>query len=138
MTDIKLDALTGDIDLSTGRAVLISAREAARQQLALRLSLRLGEWFLDESQGVDFFGLVYVRAPRLGAISASLRERILTCPGITGLSSFELAFTAPSGELRLDFIAVSPDGEIAVTAQGTDFDALMLALLLQPIGGILS
>lgn len=137
MSDIRLDPLTGDIDLSTARLVLVENREAVRQQLALRLSLRLGEWFLDTTAGIDWFNLVYVRGPNLGVISALFRERILSTPGVIRLESFTLAFTNSTGAMRLDFVAISPDGPVTVTAEGTDFEALMLTLLLQPIGGII-
>lgn len=136
MTDLRLDS-AGDLDVSGQRASLVEGAEGVRQQIALRLALSRGEWFLDLEAGTPWREDILVRDPELARISAILRARILTCPGVIGLASFTLAFTLETGELRLDFRALTEGGAVEQTAQGADLESLLLALLLQPIGGIL-
>lgn len=53
MTDIKLDPETGDL-LVEGGMQLVTDQEEGRQRLQQALSINLGEWFADITQGLPW------------------------------------------------------------------------------------
>jgi hypothetical protein len=136
MSDLYLDPLTNDLAIIGGDVQLVTGREAVRQQIMLRLSLQKGEWPLDIRAGVDWRGQIMVRNPDLQAIAAIFRQRILSTPEVIRLASFSLTFNNVTGLFSLAFIAITKDGEVALTAQGEDIMALIKLTLLNTLGNI--
>lgn len=137
MTDFLRDSTTGALVFTDGDLVITPPLEAAAQHIRERLELAQGEWFLDLEDGVPWRERVLVRNPDIAVISAILRERILGTPEVLRLASFDLRFTRVTGELRLAFVAIVEGGQLEATAQGPDLAALLLNLLIKPLGGIL-
>lgn len=52
--DLKLDLLTGDLDLSSGGLSTVSGGRQRQQQLKLGLGINLGEWFANTSEGLPY------------------------------------------------------------------------------------
>lgn len=85
--DLKLDAVTNDIVLdSTGDLTFISGVEAIASDLKSRWLAFKGEWFLDLDLGIDYWGVVFVKAPDLGAIEAEYRREALATPGVAAVA----------------------------------------------------
>lgn len=109
MRDLKLDPVTRDLDLSGGLLKLTAkGAESVRQRLTGRLSLRKGEWFLDQSIGIPYDD-VLGKIKSLPAIESMFRKAITTCPGVALLTSFSLTVNA-NREASLTFEAVATDG----------------------------
>ena len=113
----------GDLALTLDRTQLaiIEGVQAVRQKLACRFRMFLGEWFLDQRQGVPYYRDVLVKNPNLGVIRSVFRKVILTTPGILGITKFALTFDKPNRLLLFDFIAQATDGPIVVTPDDRDF-----------------
>lgn len=78
-----------DGDIVTSGEHFASGKEATRQSVIRRLRLFLGEFFLDATDGTDWFGGVLGKT-RQDFAEATLKRRIITTPGIIGISSFSL------------------------------------------------
>lgn len=109
MRTLALDPTTGDLALTAGRLTLVEGVEAIAQRLDGRLSLWAGSWFADLALGVpyrDFMGQKGAAA----LAEASIRDAILTCPGVLALESFSFALS-PERRATVSFRA-RVDGDV--------------------------
>ncbi len=86
LRDLELDPLTGDLSRSAGDLVFNYGIAGIASDLASRWRTFKGEWFLDLNMGVDYFGVVFVGRPDLGAIEEEFRREALACPGVSGVT----------------------------------------------------
>jgi len=135
MTDLLLT--DGDLDVSAYDAQLVQGAAALRQQLALRLSIGVGEWFADVTAFVPWRQQILVRNPNLNAASALFRSLILATPSVTGISSFVLTFNNVSGLFRLDFTCTTDGEAVRFVAEADGLEALASLLLLTTPGSII-
>lgn len=105
----------GDLDLSGNKLRLTTGVEAIRQHLQVKLSIFLGEWFLDISVGVPYFEEIFVKAPNIGAVSELLKVQILETPGVLDLLEFDFDFDAAARAFQLEFKALTTEGIIDFT-----------------------
>lgn len=88
-----------DIELDeTYNLRLVYDAEAVAQHARQRITFFLGEWFLDKSVGVDWFGRVFGRKGETTVAVADglLKREILQTPGVTGIVEYESAFDKAS------------------------------------------
>lgn len=95
MADIKLDPVTGDIDMNTlgeGGVTLsyVDGADAIRQNWRARMLMLRGEWFLDQRLGVPYFEQVLIKAPNFSAVRAVFRRITLDTKGIASVSKILL------------------------------------------------
>lgn len=120
LRDIAIDPVTRDLVFDGQNFALREGRAAVAQALSVNFGEHEGEWFLDETSGVDYRGVVLVKNPDIPLISVMFRKEILESVGVTGLSRYVLDYDPGLRELRLDFVAETDEGEIALAAaEGT-------------------
>jgi hypothetical protein len=110
MSDIELDLVTNDMKLTGGDISIVTLDAAIRQRLLQTLRLFLGEWFLDTSAGVPYYQSILVKNPNLDVVQASIKNAILSTPGITELLSFNFNYDAVQRKVTMDFDAKSTNG----------------------------
>jgi hypothetical protein len=112
LQDLRLDPVTGDLDVATGGLVLTQGPDATRQRLEGRLSLQLAEWFLDERIGFPYQRDVFKRhtTRSLSLLESTYRRCIATCPGVKSLRSFSMRQEA-NRVLRISFVAINDENE---------------------------
>lgn len=135
-----------DIVVQNGDLVVVTELDFIRQRLEIRLDIQTGEWFLDITEGLPWRESILVRNPNLQAIRALFVARILSTPtviyqgqeypSIIRLERFDITFDNSSGLLTIDFLAITPFGQIAGTGEGEDLASLLLNLILTPLGPI--
>jgi hypothetical protein len=113
----------GDLALTPDETQLqiIEGVAAVRQKLASRFRMFLGEWFLDQRQGVPYYRDILIKNPNLGVIRSVFRKVILTTPGVLGITAFTLALDRLNRILSFDFICQATDGPIIVSSDDRDF-----------------
>lgn len=111
-TDILLNPLTCDIDISSGDLCLVNDVEGIAQHLRQRLSFFLGEWFLAVNQGVPWFQLILVKNPNFSLIEITLRNVVLNTPGIILLNTFNFGFNTRTRGLSISLSANTINGEL--------------------------
>ncbi len=90
--DLDLDPLSDDITLVDGDVLFNFGVAAIASDLASRWRTFKGEYFLDLTMGVDYWGVVFVGKPDLGSIETELRREALATPGVSAVSlQLELA-----------------------------------------------
>lgn len=110
--DLRLDPLTGDLDLSGGQLHLTEGVEAIAQSIRARLLFFLGEWFLDPTAGIKYFGSVLVKNPQIPVIQSIFRAEILKTPGVASLESLVLTYNSTARSLSVAFRVIDDTGEL--------------------------
>lgn len=99
--------LTGDThDLKINRAgdlLLVDGAARVAQQVKVTLLTFLGEWFLDTDFGVPYIESILVKNPKMAAINAILRARIIDVPGVNRILTLTPTFDRPARALRVSF-----------------------------------
>lgn len=128
--DLQLTAVTdaanpteGDLHLDGEALSLVDGREAIAQHIRIRLRFFLGEWFLDEREGVPFYRDILIKNPSRRLVESVFRRVIIETPGVDSLDKFELAIDAATRTATLSFTAVTNDGE---RIRSDDYDPLIL------------
>lgn len=111
MTTIKLDPVTHDLDLSSGNLELIDGVDEIAQKLRIRYQFFLGEWFLDQRQGIPYFQKIFVKPFNKTDTDAILREVAETTPGIVEVNRFDSTFDGVTRGFTVALWAKSDTGE---------------------------
>jgi hypothetical protein len=101
-----------DLDLQLGQAYLIDATDALAQRLRIRFRFFLGEWFLNQNEGIPYFRDVFVKNPSRALLTSLFRDVVLNTPGIASVQSFELEMDASARSLSVRFDALTSTGEL--------------------------
>lgn len=91
MPDLKIDPTTGDLFITPdGKLALTNdvTGESLCQLIRIKLRMVLGEWFMDNTLGIDYFGQVFVKHPDLTKIQSMFKSVILSTPGVSGLIAY--------------------------------------------------
>lgn len=123
MSDIKLDPLTGDLDISSGLTIITGDTEKV-QRLRLAIGINLGEWFLDVLTGVPYLNTQDPSIPEstryfLGDtnpgqesyIKKTLDAYILDLSYITSVES-TTSIDNSTREFTYEYVATTPEGDI--------------------------
>lgn len=89
--DLLADA-NGDVTVTNGQAQWATDGVAIAQSLQLRFSFVLGEWFADQTAGVDYYGQIFVKNPRFANVRELLRTEALNTPGVNSIISLDTSF----------------------------------------------
>ncbi|WP_434706656.1 hypothetical protein J3Q07_16360 [Pseudomonas sp. D4-18] len=110
MTVRKLDA-DGDLAMGDEEFLTGYTAEEVAQNVLTRLKFFLGEWFLDTTDGTDWFGSVLGKGSVLASRESVIRRRILLAPGCAGMTAFSLTTDIATRELTVNASIVSASGE---------------------------
>jgi hypothetical protein len=117
MTSIALDldptsATYMDLLFVNGDLVLIDGPQEVLQNILLRLGIFLGEWFNDNTIGIDYFGQILVKNPNLGNINAILLNQLLNVPGVIQVNAYSFTPSFLTRSLGIAFKVLSTSGPI--------------------------
>lgn len=114
LLDQKLSSPTfQDLVITSGDLVLNGdGTQAILQDMLSALRFFAGEWFLDLSQGIDYFGVVFVKNPDMGAINAVFIAQLLAVPGTFSVTRFESITNFFSRGLAVSFSALTTAGKV--------------------------
>ena len=116
MSDFTIGGPTNDLVLTNGDLTLVTGSAAIAQNVLQQLQFFLGEWFLDNTQGVGWFQDILVKTPNLDVVNATIQNTILAVPGIIQLLAFTLQYTNSTRQLAIAFQAQCTNGEtISIT-----------------------
>lgn len=98
MADFKItmaadanNPVVGDLYLENGTVRLTGTlAEEVAQLLWIRFQWWLGEWFLDTTQGMPYQQTILGQKTPIGIIQQIYKRLIVTCPGVSALTSFSL------------------------------------------------
>ncbi len=111
----------GDLKLDSGTFSFTEGPDFIRQKLSCRFKFFVGEWFLDQREGIPYYQHVLVKNPRLELIRSLFKKVILTTPGVSSVVNLDLFLDASARTLSCSFQARLANGGV-ITVQPTDND----------------
>lgn len=124
--DLAIDPTTGDLAFdSTGNVYTVTGRDAIAQHMRVRLQFFLGEWHLDEREGVPWFEQILVANPQLDEITELFRRTIAETPGVSSVRELRIDFDRASRTLSVTSAKVVTTDGSSITAE--DFVPFVIA-----------
>lgn len=112
--DFKLDQTTGELAFSNGGLVLTSGQDRVRQMLDIKFHIFQGEYFLDPTIGIDYYGRILGNHPFIEVDSEIVRG-ILTTKGVLDLvEPVEYNRNRATRTLETEFKVTTDLGELEV------------------------
>lgn len=88
MIDLKIDFENKCLSVVNGDLVLVKDSDEVVQSLRIRLRMALGNWFLDNRIGVDYFGKILKKGAKPEEIQRELRRIIKETQGVEAILSY--------------------------------------------------
>lgn len=112
MADLKIDPLTNDTALVKGLVETVTGRDEKAQRIRSRLLTVRGEWFLDITFGLDYFGVVWVKSTPPAVLAAHIQREILRGAD-TGdkITDYTQELNSATRKLTVTAKLVSPNGD---------------------------
>lgn len=104
-----------DLDVSTLDLRLVSGADRVRQQLTIKLRLLTGEWFLDAEFGTPYLQEILGKKLTMSGALAALKKSILEVKDVIQITSFNHQFDNKTRILKVQFVVLTPFGEVEVT-----------------------
>jgi hypothetical protein len=98
---IKLVA--NDISIVAGKTATLTDEDALAQILQNKLSLWLGEWTLDTTQGIDYLGLFNQKVFLEKRLTYMLRKVLLDDTRVTKIITLDVSFDRKTREISASF-----------------------------------
>lgn len=115
-TDIALDmnAVSSTFHdiylLPTGDLATVDGRAAILQNILQTLGIFRGEWFLDVTLGIDYFGQILIKNAKPSTINTIFISEILSVPGVISLNTYSFAPDYIKRQLVVKFSATTTQG----------------------------
>lgn len=109
MFDLEIDENSGDLVIPMR---LVAGIEQIRQEVASRLRFFRGEFFLDTTVGVAYYGGILEKGSSRYLVEAELKNTITNTPGVDRLISFRSEFDASKRIYTVVFTAQTTAGII--------------------------
>lgn len=106
-----LQTTDGDLALPNGRLALVSGTVEKAQKAHDLLGLATGEWFVDTSVGIPWFGLVLGQRPDLEVIKRIVMTVLLSIPGIVDVPELDAEFDPKTRETSVTWRAIDDNGQ---------------------------
>jgi hypothetical protein len=103
MIDFKIDFTTNNLSIENGDFVLVKDADEVAQSLRIRLKMALGEWFLDNRIGTDYFGKIFKKGATDEDISTELRRVILETQGVKAILSYSQSRNTVTRKMTVSF-----------------------------------
>lgn len=115
--DIRLNALTGDVDFKNGMDVVVAKDEELQQRLTIRLNTFLGEWIINPNYGVPYFQQIFGKGRKKSTIDSLLQEQILADGSVLEIIEFNSSITGRQYSLTFKVRVVSGEAIEPVTIE---------------------
>lgn len=113
--DIKLDTVTHDIIIEDSDFSMVSEGDWLLQSVKIKLLFFLGEWFLDTTYGLDYFGLVYIKGPDINLIDNMIKIALLEYDEIIEILEYSSDYNSTNRTLTVEFRVSTVFGELSDT-----------------------
>lgn len=112
--DLKLDPTTNDLVFDDGGLLQTATlSDLVAQRVRMRLATHEGEWWADQSMGVDYRGSVLVRPFDEALTRALIVEQILEVPGVRNVKDLTITQDRAARTVAVRFEVVCTTGEMA-------------------------
>lgn len=101
-----------DLRLTNGHLTFIQGHEAIAQKVKIRLWFFLGEWYLDQREGIPYWTRVLVKNPDIPGLESMFRRVIAETPGVAVVERLTLTLDRATRAATLDFSARTDEGAL--------------------------
>lgn len=115
--DLQLDKNTHDLTINTDLQ-MISGIDETLQRIKISLLFIYGEWYLDTTLGVDWFGTAFIKAPNPNFIDNMILTTIADDPDITNIIEFKTTISKTQRKLFVSFKANTIYGKVISFNEG--------------------
>lgn len=98
-------------DLMTRGELFLTGKEATAAGIYHRLRLFFGEYWLDVTEGTAWFQSILGKAPQ-DLAELTLKQRILTAPGVVSITSFSFQADARERRITVDCTVLDANNEV--------------------------
>lgn len=113
LLDIRLDD-DGDLFIGPRGFEMTSGPSGIAQLCKIALQLILGEWFLNQSRGIDWFNLLSTKGTQ-EQIKSAMRDTLLAVVGVSSVLSVSFSLSS-SREGTASAVVSTAFGDVEVTA----------------------
>lgn len=99
-----------DLLITNGDLVMVSGTSEVLQSILTTLATYYGEWFMDNSIGVDYFNQILVKNPDQAHVDALLIDAILGVPGVVQLLEYTATPDFITRQISVEFSVLSVNG----------------------------
>jgi hypothetical protein len=104
----------GDLDITEADGLrFTTGLTAIKQGVRRRMQMFLGEWFLDESLGVDYWGSVLGQKFNEARVLQAFRPALLASPGVISIDSLSASFDGATRTVTVNWAIVTSLGKLA-------------------------
>ena len=115
---LGLKVVGGDIVWSGGvLQVLTDPLNAVRQLLETRTRMAVGEWFLDDAEGLPLYEQILGKPRTEAGIRQAVRDRILSTPGVLALPSLTVTIDPAARTVGISYQAQADAGTVTGTLE---------------------
>ena len=112
MADLRLDPLTGDLDIAGDQLYITEeGTESIAQRLRIRLRFFFKEWILDRSKGTKWLEVILRKGVDKFAADAELRKVVLNTPEIKTIENWDSTIDTATREYEVRFDVRTTKGE---------------------------
>jgi len=103
MIDLALDTVTHDLVVTNYDLQMVDGVDQIVQSVKMRLLTIFDEWFLDSSQGIQYFSVVCTKNPDLSLIDSIMKATIVETTGVNELLMYSSVLDKPNRQLTISF-----------------------------------
>ena len=116
MKDFTIDSDNNIVKTGHQLTFTSSSIDYVVQKIQIVLRTFLGEYFLDTTIGVDYFGKILIKNPDMDLIGSLLKKQIISVDGVKQITKFTLNYDSSNRELLVVFTVSLTAGQ---TGSGT-------------------
>lgn len=102
--------LNNDLDFTESKPNVIEGKEEIAQRVEVLLKKWLGEWFLNNQEGIDYLGLIFTRNYSPERIKTEIISKVLDVEGVTSIDDYRQVKN--DKELVVSFNLFTTDGQV--------------------------
>jgi hypothetical protein len=115
---MDLELTSASLAIENGDLVLADGLDAIVQDVSTRLKFFLGEWFLNEKAGIDFYGKILVKNPVMPNVTATLTKVVTTTPGVKSMTkAMTWSYDGASRSMTISFQADTISGPLVYSQE---------------------
>ena len=114
MIDLKLDTETHDVVVTDGDLELVADGAEVAQSCKIRLWFILGEWILDVSRGLDWFGYIFPVYTSIDQKNTRIKKMIRETEGVRAIKEYTIAIDPVNHASQIDFSVDTEFGDVQV------------------------
>lgn len=112
MSDLKLNEISGDLEITSGDLSLTEGEDTIKQHIMNILKSFKGEWFLDITSGIPYYSSVFKKNPNPQTLDFIFKDAIANAAGVKELTFFDLTLDRSTRKLKLEFAVDTIEGNI--------------------------